>query len=248
MRKFVATLLIILLCFPIAACGNDGHTEMEPMQFEYVETTDLTEVNNYLNLYNLRKENAHNMAEAARGLGYSESHKIIQLAQAEYGNADELYNKYKEVYNEIWSAKEANFPVASHVWQTMKSYGWNDAVCAGIMANMMAECGGNTLYLQPTIVSYNGLFYGLCQWQQGYWQVWYEDTDGQLAFLRDTIEFEMDTYGSNYSWFGFGYDEFLAIENPEDAAEAFLKCYERGSTSTLSQRKENANLAYEYFT
>lgn len=186
------------------------------------------------------------MAEAARELGYKEDHYVIKLAQEEWGNANNLYEKYKEVYNEKWAIKEQEYPIATHVWTTMKSYGWNDYVCAGIMGNMMAECGGNTLYLQPTIISSNSLYYGLCQWQQGYSSVWYQDIDGQLTFLKDTLQYEMDTYGKNYKY-GFNYDSFTSLENEKKAAEAFLRCYERGSTYTLSQRQKNAEMALSYF-
>lgn len=111
---------------------------------------------------------------------------------------------------------------------------------------MMSECGGNTLNLQSTIISSSGLYYGLCQWQQGYPDVWYQDTIGQCEFLRDTIEYEMNTYGRNYSW-GFGYEDFMALDDEKDAAEAFLRCYERGSTYNLEQRKDNATYVLEYF-
>lgn len=111
----------------------------------------------------------------------------------------------------------------------------------------MSECGGNTLNLQSTIVSSNGLYYGLCQWQKGYPDVWYQDAVGQCNFLQNTIEYEMNTYGGNYKW-GFNYNDFMEMTNAGDAAEAFLRCYERGSTATLSQRKANAEYVLEYFT
>lgn len=110
----------------------------------------------------------------------------------------------------------------------------------------MAECGGNTLNLQPEIVSSNGLYYGLCQWQHGYADVWYTDQYEQVNFLRSTIEYEMNTYGKNYKW-NFRYEDFLEL-NEKEAAEAFLRCYERGSTATLNQRKANAEYVLEYFT
>lgn len=245
-KKIITLCAILLLGFPMSACGNDGYTEMKAMDLQYKETNNLNEILNYIDTYSNRKEAAHNMAESARELGYGEGHPIIKLAQEEWGNSNNLYEKYKEIYNEKWSIKEQEYPIATHIWATMKSYGWSDYVCAGILGNMMAECGGNTLYLQPTIISSNGLYYGLCQWQKGYPEVWYQDIDGQLLFLRNTIEYEMNTYGSNYKR-GFNYEEFLTL-NEKQATEAFLKCYERGSTYTLSQRQKNAKMVLEYFS
>ena len=246
-KKIVLLCLIAMLSFPVSACGNDGYTEMEAMPLQYEETNSLTEISDYLNTYENRKDAAHNMAESARQLGYGESHPVIQLAQKEWGNANNLYEKYKELYNQKYTIKSQQYPEATEIWFTMKSFGWNDYVCAGIMGNMMAESGGNTLYLQPTIVSSNGLYYGLCQWQKGYPGVWWQNINGQLNFLNNTIAYEINTYGGNYKY-GFNYDNFMSLENEKKVAEAFLRCYERGSTYTLSQRQKHATYALEYFT
>ena len=52
-----------------------------------------------------------------------------------------------EINNNIWAEKEAKYPVATYIWRYMKDLGWSDAVCAGIMGNMMAEVGGHTLLI-----------------------------------------------------------------------------------------------------
>ena len=55
--------------------------------------------------------------------------------------------------------------IASQVWTHLKNYGYSDSVAAGIIGNMMRECGGDTLDLDWDIVGhYNGdEYYGLCR-------------------------------------------------------------------------------------
>ena len=127
----------------------------------------------------------------------------------------------------------------------MKDQGWNDAVCAGILGNMMAECGGHTLSLQPTVS--NKYYYGICQWSKGYPNVWYSNLDSQCEFLINTIEYEFNTFGSSYKR-GFNFNSFLNLNDEKEVAKAFAKCYERCGSSSLNQRQKNATTAYNYFT
>ena len=41
----------------------------------------------------------------------------------------------------------------------MKELGWNDYVCAGIVGNLMAEVGGQTLNIDPQL---GNSYYGIC--------------------------------------------------------------------------------------
>ena len=127
----------------------------------------------------------------------------------------------------------------------MKDLGWNDYVCAGIMGNLMAEVGGQTLDIQYWLQG-NG-YYGMCQWNKAYRSgVWGADLTGQCDFLRDTIKYEIDTFGYAYKK-GFNLNSFLALSNERDAALAFAKCYERCGSGTYTIRQNNAEKAYDYF-
>ena len=126
----------------------------------------------------------------------------------------------------------------------MKELGWNDYVCAGIMGNLMAEVGGQTLNIQYWLRG-NG-YYGMCQWNRGYSKVWGADLATQCNFLRDTIKYDLDTFGYAYAK-GFNYNSFLNMSNEREGAKAFAKCYERCSSSTYTIRQNNATRAYEYF-
>ena len=185
------------------------------------------------------QEDAHNLAESARALGWPETSSAIKMAQAEWANA--------KLAIEVYQAKlsETEYPAASDIWNYMKDLGWNDYVCAGIMGNLMAEVGGQTLDIQYWL-SGNG-YYGMCQWNRAYCEgVWGANLAGQCDFLRDTIKYEIDTFGYAYQK-GFNFDSFLAMTNERDVALAFAKCYERCSSASYTVRQNNAEKAYDYF-
>ena len=129
----------------------------------FVDTRDLKELRTLMEGCKANMTAAHDMAEAARALGYEESHDVIELASEEWERANELYMRYKEIYDEenaIWVVRAEEYPVATYVWQFLDDAGYNDDVIAGIIGNMMVECGGHTLALKPYIYSADG-HYGL---------------------------------------------------------------------------------------
>ena len=200
-----------------------------------------------------KQKTAQELATSARALGWPEDSPAIQSAQAEWWNAQQAIDvydaKYQELYVEYdmakWDEKMAQYPAATEVWLYMKDLGWNDYVCAGIMGNLMAEVGGQTLNLQYWLKG-NG-YYGMCQWNKAYQDgVWGADLKGQCDFLRDTIKYEIDTFGYAYKK-GFKFDSFLALTNEKDAALAFAKAYERCGSGSYSVRQKNATNAYNYF-
>ncbi len=195
---------------------------------------------------------AHELAQGCRKLGWAESSEPIVSAQAEWWNSYHAINFYNKKYQELyvnseaakWDKKKAEYPAATEIWLYMKSLGWNDYVCAGIMGNLMAEVGGQTLNIQYWLKG-NG-YYGMCQWSKGYSKIWGADLPGQCNFLRDTIQYEFDTYGKAY-YKGFNFNSFLNLTNEKEAALAFAKCYERCGSGSYSIRQKNATAAYNYF-
>ena len=222
--------------------------DMEPMSREISDTVNRKELKSLIQEYQEIVNSAHDLAEATRALGYDENHPIIEFAKKEYETANEYLEIYQNRLNEInsqWNDKLSTYPVATEIWLYMKDQGWNDAVCAGILGNMMAECGGHTLSLQPTVS--NKYYYGICQWSKGYPNVWYSNLDSQCEFLINTIEYEFNTFGSSYKR-GFNFNSFLNLNDEKEVAKAFAKCYERCGSSSLNQRQKNATIAYNYFT
>ena len=86
----------------------------------------------------------------------------------------------------------------------------------------------------------------MCQWNKAYSNIWGASLEEQCNYLRDTIEYEFDTFGSCYKK-EFNYEKFLALAEIEDAALAFAKAYERCGSGSYWQRQKNAINAYNYF-
>ena len=177
-----------------------------------------------------------NEAEAARK---AEEERLA--AEAAQKAAEEEARRVEEAK---WAIKAAEYPAATQIWRYMKTQGWNDYVCAGIMGNLMAEVGGQTLDIRYTLSSSG--YYGMCQWSRGYSQVWGAGLETQCDFLRDTIKYEFDTYGFKYQK-GFNFNSFLNMTDAQQAALAFAKSYERCSSRSYGVRQKNALKAYNYF-
>ena len=138
LKKSFLILLTIILSISLCTCDimavNYSRYELEELLFDALT----------------KKENAHNMANAARALGYAEDHVIILIAKNEWAKADEAEKYYNELYQELieeerlrlWRKKEKEYPTASYIWKFFKDLGYNDYVIAGILGNMMAEAGG----------------------------------------------------------------------------------------------------------
>lgn len=140
------------------------------------------------------------------------------------------------------------YPAAEYIWQYMKDLGWNDYVCAGVMGNLMAEVGGQTLNIQYNLYSSDGGYYGMCQWSKKYCSGIYgvNDLKTQCDYLRDTIKYEIDTFGYKYQT-NFNLEAFLNLTNAQQAALAFAKTYERCASGSYAVRQRNAITAYNYF-
>ena len=195
---------------------------------------------------------AHQMAECARELGYSEDHIIIREASSRWWAEQRIIEALHEQDTEVavipapepgitfTEAQKAEYPVACGVWRYLREdMGLNPYVAAGIMGNMMQECGGNTLNLQPHLCVNN--FLGLCMWYAPY-------TNGRLTYGADVteqLEYLKDTLETNIEYFGGDYSYFCGLDNVADAAWYFDEYYERGGWHSV--RARNAQTALEYF-
>lgn len=170
-----------------------------------------------------------------------------------------LEKEFKRESREIdWSAIElhypepdyegpGNYPTAEYVWAFLKKQGFSDTVAAGIVGNMMAEVGGQTLKLNHTLYSSGGGFYGLCQWSSRYYPgIQGADLDSQLNYLMEDIHRQFKTFGHIYKR-GFTYEDFCNMTDEREAAYAFAVVYERCSSASHGIRKKNAEKALDYF-
>ena len=110
----------------------------------------------------------------------------------------------------------------------LNAQGMSDTVIAGILGNMMTECGGQTLDLQWDIYGFDGsYYYGLCQWSLYYNpSVDGADVMGQLDYLMSNIR-------TNMNYFGGDFDDFCTITDPGSAAKYFCNYYERGAGASI---------------
>lgn len=236
---------------------DKSHYPIEPLEIEidlegnfltYVDTEDFTELTNLLNECNERKATASQMANAARNCGYAEDHPVIELAQREWAAANDLALIYQEKINENkWSTAWNEYPVATEVWIYLtETMGYSNYVAAGIMGNMMAECGGCGLNLDWTAINKSSKCYGLCQWHPLYHQeVQGANLQEQLDYAYKSFPEVLSRYAFQYSK-GFTYQKFLALTDVHEVARAFCLIYERPGGYD-PRRGEFAARAYDYF-
>lgn len=219
---------------------------LDYIQIEYKSETDEGKINeaiDELQLYKTKLENIYN--------DYSEDYKedINNFVSNEITRVDEIIGKYHNDMEiiQLWNKRAEEYPVATQIWLSMKEQGWSDEVCAGIMGNIMTECGGQSLNIRWNAYSSSGNYYGICQWSAYYYPtVQGASLDEQLGFLYNTIQNAFKTFGFCYKN-GFTYQDFLHMIDCRDVALAFAKIYERCGSASYGIRQRNAQKAYNYF-
>lgn len=208
----------------------------------------------YLNIF-IKEGTAFNHERAIKATSLVKNEKarceeIIVLYEQKYQSIlqKEEQERIEKEKAEKWAIKEAEYPVAAAAWKHMKeNMGYSDAVAAGILGNMMAECGGQTLNLDWDARNASG-HYGLCQWSGGYRSVQNASLEEQLNFMSESFPDAIDTWGPICYKSGFKYEDFLAMDDASEVAYAFCVIYERPGPGSYSQRRANAKKALEYFT
>ena len=233
MSRFIKVITSLIIILSLCGCGYGLAVTAQAYSVPYNETVSYTldDMDTLIELIAEQISNmnaAHQMAEAARQLGYSEDHDVIVLAKQEHADANALRMKYQSVYDQLmehWHQKEEEYPTATYIWTYFKDLGYSNQVCAGILGNG---------------------YYGICQWNKAYSNVWGASLEEQCDYLRDTIEYEFDTFGYVYKR-NFDYNSFLDLTDIKSAALAFAKCYERCGSGSYYTRQQNAIAAYNYF-
>lgn len=146
-----------------------------------------------------------------------------------------------------WDEKETEYYYATRTWKFLKSLGYSDVACAGILGNVMTECGGATLDIEPVIYDAFGEYYGMFQWSTFYYPgVADAEFEEQLEYYAQTSLPVFETWGKNYKC-GFTIEDFNMLTDPKETALAFAKIYERCAAWTYEKRQNAAEVAYEYF-
>lgn len=146
------------------------------------------------------------------------------------------------------SSKNVDYTYAYEIWYYLRyEMELNKYVAAGIMGNIMTECGGQTLDIQPYITNGSG-HYGICQWSLKYFpEVKDKSLHGQLEFLNSTLRWILNDFGDRF-YDGFNYEKFVEIQDERVAAEAFAYVYEVCGKGNCSKRRlDHATTALKYF-
>ena len=190
---------------------------LTPSEVTRVETRDKGELESLISSTNEKLQAANDMLESCKALGYDDDNPVVVLANKEVANAKADMEYYQTIYDEVLiesraAERMAEYPVATTIWNYLKDLGHNDYVAAGILGNIMAEVGGHTLDIQPTLS--NGTYYGMCQWKICYYpSISGLGTEGQLDLLANTIEQEFNEFGyvSGYSYEEFYLNDFKNV-------------------------------------
>ena len=228
---------------------------LENQQVERVEPTTYEEANELLENAMFRQNAALAVYEGLLVLGYAEDHPAVELAKRDVEIAISnciFYEEKAEVLLEQrkWEERAAEYPVATEAWLYMKNeLGFSDTVCAGIMGNMMAECGGCwTSDLDWDASGSSG--YGMIQWLGGRKRQLFNiygskpSVENQLDFMKNEL---YGTNGVTKQVTDSQLNKIMNAESPEECAFAFATYFERCGEEHRSIRREYARRAYEYF-
>jgi hypothetical protein len=208
------------------------------------------------NLVLLKNENT--MLKNELGTTNAECALLVDTNSSISNELDSVKNELEEIEKELeevkkenlqWSGKYNRYPEATIAWIYMtEELGWSNVVAAGIIGNMMAECGGQTLSLDWDSNGSSG--YGLIQWIGGR-RTSIKAKYGELPTVVEQLEFVKDElYGTNgvtQQVTDRQRELILNASSPEQCAAEFARWFERPASSDYSVRKSNAAKAYAYF-
>lgn len=228
---------------------------LEVVEVERVEPATLDEANTALEDAIFRRDTTKSVYEGLLLLDYDTEHPAVVMAKTDFENAEADVEYYTEQQlirqeEENWRVRAEEYPVATQAWLYMKNeLGFSDIVCAGIMGNMMAECGGCwTSDLDWDVSSSSG--FGMIQWLGGRKQQLFSiygsnpSVENQLDFVKDEL---YGTNGVTKQVTDSQLDKIINAETPEDCAYAFACYYERCGEGHRWVRRDYARHAYEYF-
>ncbi len=177
----------------------------------------------------------------------SEYEKIISEKDTQIQKLESELNELKVTSKKLAKsqystlAAEGNYNQSTQVWNALKELGLNDYVCAGILGNIMAEVGGQTLDISRWPQYSHNAYYGICQWAGARRDRLLNDfgttLNDQIRFLSVEL-FEVIPKGNS----------FYNMQDEQEVALYFAKYYERCSSKYYGVRQTNATKALAYFT
>lgn len=228
---------------------------LELVEVKRVEPATLEEANTALETAKIRHDEANKVYNGLINLGYPEDHPAVVLAATEVNTTKEDYQYYENIQKDLeeahkWEVRAAEYPVATQAWLYMKNeFGWSDTVCAAVIGNFMAECGGCwSSDLDYQVNSSHGI--GMAQWIGGRRTQLIQyygsnpSVEAQLLFMKDEL------YGTNgvvRQVNDYQFNQIMNAATPEESAFAFATYFERCAEQYRYPRQSYARQAYEYF-
>ena len=199
-------------------------------------------------LDSLRKQNEELETKAsAQEETLASNEQVLLEKDTQIQKLEDEVKALKKTNKDLTAAKnnsfkaDGNYNQATEVWNGLKALGLNDYVCAGIMGNIMAEVGGQTLDISRWPQYSQKTYYGICQWAGGRKQRLLNDfgttLNDQIRFLSVEL-FEVIPKGNS----------FYNMQDEKEAALYFAKYYERCGSGSYGVRQTNATKALQYFT
>lgn len=184
--------------------------------------------------------------------------ELTSILQKEMERVQKIKVQYEEDYTNLkmeedkWAEREAEYPEATFIWLYMRNeFQWSPEVCAGIMGNMMSECGGQTLKGLSNWDADGNSGYGLIQWIGGRRKAIeakygsHPSIEEQLIFMKDEM---FGTNGvTNQLYIAGWLEAIMNSKTPEQAAARFACYFERPASTYYGVRQRNARVAYNYF-
>lgn len=230
--------------------SDDTLVSIEPTSLAYIviDSVNIKELEVELEYCKAQLALVQTALSNVSALGYPDTCELILALQEDFENYSSYISYYEEKIKELkeltYQEQYAEYPAATYIWYFMKERGWSDIVCAGIMGNIMQEVGGRTLDINYL---HSNNYYGICCWKKEYHpEVVDKDLEGQCIYLVETLVSCMNNSGYLYED-NYTYEDFLAAETIEEAANAFMVVYERPGHTESPKRIENAEKAYDYF-
>lgn len=152
----------------------------------------------------------------------------------------EMEEQIKLLHTQLNNNESDEYASITIIWNFLKSIGLNDYVTAGIVGNIMIECGGGTLTIHPDTINTYENAYGICQWRgarrERLFQDFGTDIHSQCRFLSVEL-YELIPSDSN----------FYSMQNEKEAALYFAQYFERCHSDYYAIRQDSATKAYNYF-
>lgn len=159
---------------------------------------------------------------------------------------EEYKKEVEDLNTEVAKQKQNNVNTenmqSTYVWEYLTSnMGLNNYVAAGIMGNIMAEVGGNTLDISRYSCVESGPYFGMCQWAGGRKNRLLNDFGTSIADQCRFLEVELYEVIPRDN-------DFYDMQDEKEAALYFAKHYERCNSKYYYIRQVNATNALKHFT